>query len=88
MRLDKYLKISRLVKRRTLAKEFTDQGRVTVNGKVAKSSSSVALGDVLILAFGGRILTIKITNVSEIVKKNNASEMYELISSENRSKES
>lgn len=69
MRLDKYLKISRLVKRRTLAKEFTDQGRVTVNGKVAKSSSSVALGDVLILAFGGRILTIKITNVSEIVKK-------------------
>ncbi|MDN6900153.1 RNA-binding S4 domain-containing protein [Oenococcus sicerae] len=88
MRLDKYLKISRLVKRRTLAKEFTDQGRVTVNGKVAKSSSSVALGDVLILAFGGRILTIKITNVSEIVKKNDASEMYELISSENRSKES
>ncbi|EHN58445.1 RNA-binding S4 domain-containing protein [Oenococcus kitaharae] len=85
MRLDKYLKVSRLIKRRTLAKEFADQGRVTVNGKVVKSSASVTIGDVLVLSFGTRILTIKITDTSEIVKKNDAGEMYDLLSSESNS---
>ncbi|PDH78398.1 hypothetical protein AO468_06165 [Oenococcus oeni] len=84
MRLDKYLKVSRLIKRRTLAKEFADQGRVTINGKISKSSGNVGVGDILVLGFGGKIVTIKVTDVSEIVKKNGAGEMYELISSENR----
>ncbi|MDN6968462.1 RNA-binding S4 domain-containing protein [Oenococcus sp. UCMA 17063] len=84
MRLDKYLKISRLIKRRTLAKEFADQGRVTINGKISKSSANVGVGDILVLGFGGKIITIKVIDISEIVKKNDAGEMYELISSENR----
>lgn len=88
MRLDKYLKVSRLIKRRSMAKEFADQGRVTVNDKVAKSSASVAVGDVLKLSFGTRTLTIKITDTSEIVKKNDAGDMYDLLSSESNSDDS
>ncbi|KGO32106.1 RNA-binding S4 domain-containing protein [Oenococcus alcoholitolerans] len=85
MRLDKYLKLSRLIKRRSLAKEFADQKRVLVNGKTAKSSTNISIGDTLVLSFGTKILTVKITSTPEVVKKNDAGELYELISSQNRS---
>lgn len=79
MRLDKYLKVSRLIKRRTVAKEACDKGIISINGKVAKSSSEVNTGDVLELKFGERITKVKITEIKEHVLKNDAKEMYEVI---------
>lgn len=84
MRLDKYLKNSRLVKRRTLAKEFADAGRVTINDKVAKSATSVSTNDILQLTYGGKILAVKVLKIPEIVKKDEALEMYEVISETKR----
>ncbi|MDR0898775.1 MAG: RNA-binding S4 domain-containing protein [Lactobacillaceae bacterium] len=84
MRLDKYLKNSRLVKRRTLAKEFADAGRVLVNGKVAKSATNVGSGDVLELTYGGKIVEVKVLSVPEIVKKEDALDMYEIVSETKR----
>ena len=60
MRLDKFLKVSRLIKRRTLAKEVADQGRITVNGKVAKASSAIKAGDELAIRFGQKIVTARV----------------------------
>ncbi|MBR6729478.1 MAG: RNA-binding S4 domain-containing protein, partial [Clostridia bacterium] len=65
MRLDKYLKVSRIIKRRTVANEACDQGRVTVNGNVAKASYEVKVGDVLELRFGERVMRARIVRVSE-----------------------
>lgn len=79
MRLDKYLKVSRLIKRRTVAKEACDKGIISINGKVAKSSSEVNTGDVLELKFGEKITKVKITEIKEHVLKNDAKEMYEVI---------
>ena len=64
MRLDKYLKVSRLVKRRTLAKEISDQGRITVNGVVAKAGTDVKESDELVIRFGQKVVTIKVTGLS------------------------
>ena len=76
MRLDKYLKVSRLIKRRTVANEACDGGRVTVNGKVARASYAVKVGDVIALHFGERVLAVEVLDVSETAGKNEASLLY------------
>ncbi|MFB9770667.1 RNA-binding S4 domain-containing protein [Lactiplantibacillus modestisalitolerans] len=80
MRLDKFLKVSRIIKRRTVAKEIADKGRIQINGKVAKSSSTVSVGDELIIAFGNKTLTVKVTQLLETTKKNDAALMYDIVS--------
>ncbi len=79
MRLDKYLKVSRLIKRRTIANEACDAGRVSINGKVAKASVDVKVDDVIEIMFGTRTVKVKVTNVVETVKKDEAKEMYEVL---------
>ncbi len=76
MRLDKFLKVSRIIKRRTVAKEACDGGRVTVNGKIAKAGAEVKAGDVMEIRFGNRVGRYEITDVREVVRKENAAEMY------------
>ena len=80
MRLDKYLKISRLIKRRTVAKEISDQGRISINGKVAKSSSDVSTNDELEVRFGNKTLTVKVLKIVETTKKEESADMYEVVS--------
>lgn len=82
MRLDKFLKISRLIKRRTVAKEVADQGRITINGTVAKSSTNVSLGDTLTIRFGNRLMTVEVAKIQESTKKEDAQYMYKIISEE------
>ena len=79
MRLDKYLKVSRMIKRRTVANEACDEGRVMINGKPAKASAAVKAGDVLEIQFGTRTVRAEILNVQETVKKEAAQEMYRLL---------
>ena len=79
MRLDKYLKVSRLIKRRTVAREACDQGRVMLNGKTAKAGANVKIGDVIEIAFGTRTVKAEILDVSETVRKEEAKEMYRYI---------
>ena len=76
MRLDKYLKVSRLIKRRTVANEACDGGRVTVNGKVARASYDVKAGDVIARHFGERVLAVEVLDVSETAGKSGASLLY------------
>ncbi|WHQ52806.1 RNA-binding S4 domain-containing protein [Lactiplantibacillus plantarum] len=80
MRLDKFLKVSRIIKRRSVAKEIADKGRIQINGKVAKSSSNVSVDDELIISFGNKTLTVKVTQLLETTKKNDAELMYDIIS--------
>ncbi len=82
MRLDKYLKVSRLVRRRTLAKDVADNGRIEINGKTAKSSSKVAIGDELTLYYGNRILKVRVTEIKDSTKKQDAALMFETLSEE------
>ena len=79
MRLDKYLKVSRLIKRRTIANEACDHAQVTVNGRPAKASYDVKVGDVLAVAFGERTLRVRVTEVREFTKKAEAACMYEVL---------
>lgn len=79
MRLDKYLKVSRIIKRRTVAKEACEKGMVQINDKVAKSSSEVKVGDILRLTFGEKVVKYRITEIREHVLKNDAKELYESI---------
>ena len=79
MRLDKYLKVSRIIKRRTVAKEACDGGRVTINGKVAKAGAEVKEGDIMEIRFGNRVGRYEITDVREVVRKENAAEMYRVL---------
>ncbi|MBC2576331.1 RNA-binding S4 domain-containing protein [Peptostreptococcus canis] len=79
MRLDKYLKVSRIIKRRTVAKEACEKGMVEVNNKVAKSSTEVKAGDILKLTFGEKVVQYRITNIKEHVLKDEAKELYEII---------
>lgn len=79
MRLDKYLKVSRLIKRRTIANEACDNAHVTVNGRPAKASYDVKVGDVLAVAFGEKTLRIRVTEVREFTKKAEAACMYEVL---------
>lgn len=76
MRLDKYLKVSRLIKRRTVANDACDNARVTVNGRPAKASYDVKVGDILRIAFGQRTLAVEVLAVADAVRKDDASAMY------------
>ena len=76
MRLDKYLKVSRIIKRRTVANEACDAGRVLVNGKVAKAASDVKEGDVIEIKFGDRMTKVEVLAVRDVVKKEDAGAMY------------
>ena len=79
MRLDKFLKVSRIIKRRTVAKEACDGGRVTISGKVAKAGAEVKEGDVLEIRFGNRVGRYQITDVREVVRKEEAALMYKVL---------
>ena len=79
MRVDKYLKNSRLIKRRTIAKEACDQERVFVNDKVSKAGTEVNIGDVIHIEFGNSSVTVKVLNVADSVRKEAATDMYEVI---------
>lgn len=76
MRLDKYLKVSRLIKRRTVANEACDGGRVMINGKVAKASVDVKVGDVIEIQFGNKGVKVEVVHVAETVRKDDAKELY------------
>ncbi|MBP3337480.1 MAG: RNA-binding S4 domain-containing protein [Clostridia bacterium] len=79
MRLDKYLKISRIIKRRTVANEACDKGRIFVNGKQAKASYDVKVGDILELHFGEKVTKAEVLAVAEHVKKEGAAELYKIL---------
>ncbi|MBV7276770.1 RNA-binding S4 domain-containing protein [Clostridium thailandense] len=79
MRLDKYLKVSRIIKRRTVAKEACEGGRVSINGKIAKAGTEVKEGDIIEIQYAARSLKAKIINIAEHVRKENAQGMYEII---------
>ncbi len=79
MRLDKYLKVSRLIKRRTVANDACDAGRVLINGKVAKASADVKAGDEIEIQFGNKNVRVRVTDVKDTVKKEEAAEMFEYI---------
>lgn len=82
MRLDKYLKVSRIIKRRTVAKEACESGRVSINGKVAKPSTEVNEDDIIEIRYASKVLKAKILNISNHVLKEEAKQMYEVISGE------
>ncbi len=79
MRLDKYLKVSRLIKRRTVANEACDTGRVSVNGKVARASYDVKVGDILTIQFGAKPLSVRVLEVKDTAYKEDAKTMYEAL---------
>ena len=79
MRLDKYLKVSRIIKRRTVANEACDAGRVSVNGKPARASYDVKVGDRIEISFGSRLFKAEVTSVAETVKKDDAAGLYKII---------
>lgn len=79
MRLDKYLKVSRLIKRRTVANEACDAGRVQANGKVVKASYDVKLGDIIEIAFGNRTVKVEVTDIKDTTKKEDAGEMFKYL---------
>lgn len=82
VRIDKFLKVSRIIKRRTLAKEITDQGRIMVNGKVAKASTTIKEGDYINIKFGQKELTVKVNRIVETSKKEDAINLYEVVEGE------
>ncbi len=88
MRLDKYLKTSRLMKRRTLAKQLADQGRVHINGQVAKAGTTVSAGDEINIQFGQTELTVVVQSVRDVVRKEEAETLYRTIKEERKSYDS
>lgn len=80
MRLDKYLKVSRIIKRRTVAKEVADKGRIKINGILAKSSTDVKIGDEIAIRFGNKLLDVKVLDMKDSTKKEDAAKMYDIIS--------
>ena len=80
MRLDKYLKVSRLIKRRTVANDACDSARIFVNGKAAKASYDVKINDLISVSFGSKNITVKVLDIRETTKKSEAVGMYEIIS--------
>ncbi|TVX85156.1 RNA-binding S4 domain-containing protein [Paenibacillus agilis] len=82
MRLDKFLKVSRLIKRRTVAKDVSGQGRVVLNGREAKPSSAVKVGDEIMVQFGQKYVTIRVERLQETTKKDEAAGMYTLLREE------
>lgn len=79
MRLDKYLKVTRLIKRRTIANEACDAGRILVGGKVARASYDVKIGDVITINLGSQPISVRILKISEYVNKDGAAEQYEVL---------
>lgn len=79
MRLDKYLKVTRLIKRRTVANDACDDAKITVNGRVAKASYTVKIGDEIQISFGERTLKVKVLSLAESIHKSDAASMYEVI---------
>ncbi len=79
MRLDKYLKVSRLIKRRPVANEACDAGRIKVNEKVAKASLNVKPGDIIEITFGDKVVRVKVLSITETYNKEEAKELYELL---------
>lgn len=79
MRLDKFLKVSRIIKRRTVAKEVSDAGKISINGRPAKASTDVKVGDRLVLTFSGKELEVEILQVAETMKADLAKDMYKII---------
>jgi ribosomal 50S subunit-recycling heat shock protein len=82
MRLDKFLKISRLIKRRTVAKDVSEQGRVWVNGREAKASTTVKAGDEITVQFGQKKVTVQVNHLADHIRKEEADQMYTLIKEE------
>ena len=80
MRLDKFLKVSRIIKRRTVANEACDAAHVTVNGRQAKASYDVKLGDTIAIAFGAKLVTVRVLDIKDTTKKTEAVGMYEVLS--------
>lgn len=87
MRLDKFLKVSRLIKRRTVAKDVSEQGRVWINGREAKPSSTVKVGDELAVQFGQKTVTVRVERLAETTRKDEASGLYTLLKEETRKTE-
>ena len=79
MRLDKYLKVSRIIKRRPVAKEVVDKGRIKVNGILAKSSTDLKINDEIEIRFGIKLLTVRVLEMKDSTKKEDATRMYEII---------
>ena len=79
MRLDKFLKVARILKRRTVSKELAANQRVIVNGRIAKPSTDIKAGDIIEVVFGQRSLTVRVLEVKDIVRKNEASDLYEVV---------
>lgn len=79
MRIDKYLKVTRLIKRRTVANDACDGERISINGKIVKPSKEVKIGDIVEISFGNRVLKIRVLGLNEKVKKEDASTLYEVI---------
>lgn len=84
MRIDKYLKVSRIIKRRTLAKDVTNEERILVNDRQVKPSYQVKIGDVITILFGNKEVKVRVLNTNEYVKKDEALLMYEIISEESK----
>ena len=84
MRLDKYLKVSRLIKRRTLAKEVAENERILVNDKLAKPSMELKIGDIITIEFGNKIVKVRVISLEVSVKKSDATSLYEFISEEKK----
>ncbi|MNO90895.1 Heat shock protein 15 [compost metagenome] len=82
MRLDKYLKVSRLIKRRTVAKDVSEQGRVLINGRESKPSSAVKVGDEITVQFGQKLVTVRVERLAETTRKEEAATMYTLVKEE------
>lgn len=79
MRLDKFLKLSRIIKRRPVAKTLADSGRIEVNGRVAKAGTALAVDDVVTITYGHRIIKLKVMTLSESTKKDDAKHMYHIL---------
>jgi ribosomal 50S subunit-recycling heat shock protein len=79
MRLDKYLKVSRLIKRRTIANEACDSGRVMINNKVAKASAEVKEGDIIEIQFGNKVVKVEVLTVKEVIRKDESKDMFKYI---------
>ena len=84
MRLDKYLKVSRIIKRRTVSHNLIEASRVLVNGKIAKPGLKLKVNDIIQLTLGDKIITFKVLNLNEYTSKNNACEMYEILEEKNK----
>lgn len=82
MRVDKFLKVSRLIKRRTVAKDVSDQGRVLINGREAKPSSTVKVGDEITVQFGQKLVTVRVERLAETTRKDEATSLYTLVKEE------